>query len=263
MAHTLDVSISSASSASYHGGTSPPKAVITRSLPTPIGHSMNTPRTHHHESRIPSAVVGRTSVGVEVQKVPGDLAELHSRTGQLSLAPILNGVTSTTGELTPTNRLPTAIPPPLLQHESSRSSVTPSESSGVSTAPPITPADEPWRYQSPDGKARSSEWPHIHNPPPGNEYSAPFGSLPPLQAVDRAPDVSRGASQCVLPLPASSSGHDMKTLFQGHSWIQTPLPMSESSAGSLCEPRDEMRSPLDDSEHDAANALAVLAYTRR
>ncbi len=279
MAHTRDLSIGSVNSASYHGGIPPSKVLhAASSSPTMTGYSMNThlsriassPATNspprrpdQRELRVPPVLPVHDSLPVETHQVRCDLPDLHSHAGQLSLASPLNGVMSPTADLSSANRTAAAFPPPLLQHQSSASSVEQSDSSSTSNPPPVTPMDEPWLYAPTEGKARSTEWPRIFNPLLANNHSAPFGPLPPLHTSDRVPDITRDLTQRTLPFPAPSSPHDPKASFRGHARHSTPLLPSESSAGRPSEARDEMKSPLENSENDAANVLAVLAYTGR
>ena len=276
MAHTRDVSIGSVSSTSYHSGLPSPKGSTAGLPPAMMGYGMGTNmshisslsstdspplRSHHHESRLPATLAVQNPSAVVPHQTRGDLPELHSRTGQLSLAPLTTNVLAPTIDFGSANRA--AAFPPLLLHQSSVSSVAQSDSSGTSNAPPMTPADEPWRYQLMDDKSRGSDWQRIQNPLLANNSSAHFGPLPPLQSVDRVPDISRDPTQRTLPFPTPSSPHDPKASFRGRPRIQTPLAPSESSDRSSSEPRDELKSPTDNPEQDAANALAVLAYTRR
>lgn len=275
-AHTRDVSIGSVSSTSYHSGLPSPKASITGLPPTMMGYGMSTNmlhisslsstdspplRSHHRESWLPATLAVQNPSAIVPHQTRGDLPELHSRTGQLSLAPLTTNVIPPMVDFGPVNRA--AAFPPLLLHQSSVSSVAQSDSSGTSNAPPITPGDEPWRHQLLDDKSRGSDWQRIQNPLLANNSSAHFGPLPPLQLVDRVPDISRDPTQRTLPFPTPSSPHDPKASFKGRPQIQSPLGPSESSDRSSSEPHDELKSPTDNPEQDAANALAVLAYTRR
>jgi hypothetical protein len=278
MAHARDISIGSINCTSYHGSASSPKGGTTVLSPTMMRSRMSIrlsqisptrtansppPRPDPRERRIPPVLLLHGSAPLDAHEIQSDLPELHSRTGQLSLAPLSNGMISPTADRTSCNRFSTAFPPLSLQHQSSVSSVAHSDSSSTSIAPPVTPADEPWRCQSLEAKAKTGDWPHMYNPLFGNSHGAPFGPLPPLQPTDRVPDVTRDPSQRTLPFPGSSSPHDLKASFRVHLRDATPLAPSESSVESPSEYRDETKSPLDSSESDAVNALAVLAYTGR
>jgi HMG (high mobility group) box len=279
-AHTRDISVGSGSSASYHSSFSPPKGASIGQPPSILGYSMSTNkshmsalplgdspplRPHGRESRLAAVLPVHNSHSTGSNQTWADLSEHHPHSGRLSQAFLPSGPISATADLSSANRMAAAVPMPSLQHHSSVSSVDQSDSSGASNALPVTPADESWRYPPADEKAKTSEWPRIQNPllaSNSSSYSTSFGPLPSLQPVDRIPDISRDLSQRTLPNPSASSPHEYKT-FRALPCIQTPLPPSESSAGSPSEPRDELKSPVDSSEHDAANALAVLAYTRR
>lgn len=278
--HTRDISIGSLSSTSFHGDLPSPQGGNTGLPPSMTGYSvsahlsrisssltMHSPPEKHdrRDARVPHAILVHASLAGQAQQIRGDLPELHSRTGQLSLAPASHGMNLPSGDSGFGGRTAPVFPPPLPQHptNSSVSSVAYSDSSSNSNPGPITPADEPWRFQPPDAKGKSSEWPRLYNPLPANNYSTSMNQLPPLQPSDRVPDLSRDPNQRTLPLPAPSSPHDLKTLYRGPPRHPASLAPSESSVGSPSEPRDEMRSPLETSENDAANALAVLAYTGR
>ncbi|KAF7504308.1 hypothetical protein GJ744_002497 [Endocarpon pusillum] len=275
-AHTRDVSIGSVSSTSHHSGLPSPKGSTAGLPPTMMGYAMSTNmshisslsstespalRSHHRESWLRATLAVQNPSAIVPHQTRGDLPELHSRTGQLSLAPLTANVISPTVDFAPVTRA--AALPPLLLHQSSVSSVAQSDSSGTSNPPPITPVDEPWRYQLLDDKSRGSDWQRVQNPLLASNPSAHFGGLPPLQSVDRVPDISRDPTQRTLPFPTPSSPDDPKASFRGRPRIQTPLASSESSGSSSSEPHDELKSPTDNPEQDAANALAVLAYTRR
>jgi HMG (high mobility group) box len=273
--HTRDISVGSVSSASRHGSFSSPKISTSGPPPTISGYSVHThlPRIsssatedsstvtnhHHHRPQTAANLATRKPVNEEAHPLRSDLPELHSRAGRLSLAPASTTTIGTTCDLASISRTPAAFPPPLLHHQSSVSSAAYSDSSGTSIPFPATPADEPWRYHSTDDKARVSGWSRTQYPPLTNNYSTSFSQLPPMQASDRLPDVSRDPGKRTLPYPAPPSPRS----FRGHPHNSTPLLASESSAGSPSEPRDETMSPLEPSEQDAANALAVLATTRR
>jgi HMG (high mobility group) box len=278
MAHARDISIGSINCTSYHASVSSPKGGTTVLSPTMMRSRMSTHlsqisarrtanspplRPEPYERRIPPVLLLHGSATLDAHQMRSDLPELHSRTGQLSLAPLSDGMISPTADGASCDRFSTAFPPPPLQHQSSVSSVAHSDSSGTSIAPPVTPADEPWRCQSLEAKAKTADWPRMYNPLFGNSHGAPFGPLPPLQPADRVPDVTRDPSQRTLPFPGSSSPHDLQASFRVHLRNATPLAPSESSAESPGENRDETRSPLDSSESDAVTALAVLAYTGR
>jgi hypothetical protein len=285
-AHTRDISVGSGSSASYPSSFPSPMRTTIGQSPSILAYSMSTNmshtsalsssdspplRTHGRESRIAAVLPGHTSVrSPGTYQVWTDQPEHRPHTGRPSQHFLPNGLTSPTAGPTSENPAPITVPLPSLHHHSSISSVEQSDSSGVSNALPVTPADEPWRHPSTDDKGKTSEWPRIQNSLLASvntkNYSTSFAPLPSLQHVDRAPVISRDPFQRTLPLPSVSSPHDYKTSFRALPRLQTPRPPSESSSGSPSEPReprDELKSPVDDSEQDAANALAVLAYPRR
>jgi HMG (high mobility group) box len=274
--HIRDASISSISTTSYHGSLPSPGGVSvglpqnmvaygTSSQRSRISSSpkTNSPplRMDQCELRLPPQIQYHGSFLPEHLHMRGEYPDLHSRTGQLSLAPTSSNTVSPTVDATAAQGFAAAFPPPPLQHQNSVSSGTHSDSSSTSNLP-VTPGDEPWRLPLGDGKGKSSEWPRVYNPLLTNSFSSPFGQLPPIHP-ERVSDISRDPNQRTLPFPSPSSPHDPKGSFRARPLNATPMPSSESSAGSPSEPRDEMKSPLDNSENDAVNTLAVLAYTRR
>lgn len=285
LTHARDISVGSVNSVSYHGSNPSPKGSTTALSPTMMGYSISThlsrisssPTTNspplrpdHREGRLQPVPPVHGSLPPEAHQFRGDFPDLQSRSSQLSLAPHSNTTTLPTADSADsafTNRQSAAalVPPPL-HHQGSVSSVACSNSSGTSSLPG-TPADEPWRFPPPVGKAKNSEWPRIYNPLLANSYSVPFGQLAPLQASDRVsdriPDITCDPTQRALPFPAVSSPRDLKTSFRGHLQNSILLRPSGLSDGNPSEFRDEMKSPLENSENDAANALAGLAYTGR
>jgi HMG (high mobility group) box len=277
--YTRDLSVGSVSSTSYHGGDPSPKGGSTTVPSTMVGCGMssnlsrissspvtNSPplRPDHRELRMPPVLPVPASSHVEARPIRGDLSDLHARAGQLSLGPLGNSTIQLTGDPASANRPPAAFPRPFLQHQSSSaSSNTYSDSSGASNGLPVTPADEAWRLQPVDSKVPSQEGSRIYHPLLGNKLSTHFTQLPPLHPTERLPDISAHPTHGTLPFPGSPCPHDLKTIFKVRPRNQAPLPPSDASAGSSSEPRDEIKSPLETSESDAANALAVLACTGR
>jgi HMG (high mobility group) box len=282
LAHARDISVGSGSSASYPSNLPSPMRASIGQSPSILAYSMSTNvsqssalsssdspplRPHGCESRIAAVLPVHTSQSPGTYQVWADLPENHPRTGRLSQHFLPNGLISPTADLNSANRGTAAVPLPSLHHHSSVSSVEQSDSSGASNALPVTPADEPWRHPPADDKAKASEWPRIQKSlltsgNNNNKHSTAFAPLPSLPHIDRVPDISRDPFQRTLPFPSVSSPHDYKTSFRALPRLQTPRPPSESS-GSPSDLRDELKSPADISEHDAANALAVLAFTRR
>jgi len=281
LAHTRDISVGSGSSSSYPSSLASPMRATIGQSPSTLAYSVSTTishtsalslsdspplRPHGRESRIAAVLPVQTSQSPGAYQVWADLPENHPRTGRLSQHFLPNGPISPTADLTPANRASTAVPLPSLHHHSSVSSVDQSDSSGASNALPVTPADEPWPPPPADNKAKTSEWPRTQKSLLAsgntNNHSTSFAPLPSLQHIDGVPDISRDPFQRTLPFPSVSSPHDYKTSFRALPRLQTPRPPSESS-GSPGDTRDELKSPVDNSEQDAANALAVLAFTRR
>jgi HMG (high mobility group) box len=278
--HGRDFSIGSGSSASYLGsitspkggsGTLPPPMMgsgvspnLSRISPCPTANSPPS-RPEHREKRFPPLVSRHASATTDPPQMRGDVPDLHSRTGQLSLSPLTNSVILSMGDPRPSTRAPATFLFPALQHHSSSlSSGAHSDSSGTPNAPPMTPADEPWRYPAGEGKGLGPEWPQIYNPLPAINSGTPFGQLPPLQKpCDRTLDESRDPNQHTFPFPAHSYPRDLKASPRGHGRNPPPMLPSSSRTGSPSGSRDEGKSILENSENDAANTLAVLACLGR
>lgn len=274
-AHLREVSTGSTSSVSLFGGISSPNAGNAVQSPAVIGYSSNTylPRpssspnpdspmvgSDYRDPRIMPLVSAHGPVAMETHQTRCDVPNVQSRTGQLTLACLSYSPVPPAPGPSASRRISGGFPLQLLQQpNSSASSGTQSDSSGTPNALPATPTDEPqWRCPPGDGKVKGHEWPRIYNPLPIHNQSTPFGHLASLpQVAERTADRFGDLDPRALPLPVPSPPRNVKGSFMGHPHSSASWRPPSSSAGSPKE------APLENSEEDAANTLAVLAFTGR
>lgn len=239
-----------------------PHLTQASSSPPTSSPPLSTPR---RKSRISPASPVDGSAIPEAQHVREDFPELRSRASQLSLIPLSTNVVSPKADAGLARRAAGRWYPPLLiqQQSSSVSSVAHSDSSGAPYPLPITPADEPWHYVPAEEKFRCSEFPWSHNPLPFNSHPASSGAPAPLPALERAPVIPHDPSQRTLALPTSSSPPDLTATSREHPRYPAAWVPQGAAAGGCLERCEEMAISENSPEDDAANVLAVLAYTGR
>lgn len=225
-------------------GCSPPLKSDPRDLRIPPGHPINAGQSH---------------------RLQGEFSDVHSCSGPLSLATASDNATRLAADPSFARRNAGTFPspPPLQHHCSSGSSNERSDSSGSSNALPATPADDPWHNQQAGRKPQIPEWPGRYNPQLASGCSASHLQQPPLLSSDRVLDISRNPRQRTLPVPVPCVRHNLSELSGGYILNPSLLATSDPSTARLGELREEISSPLESSENDAANALAVLACSRR